>query len=179
MLTSNGENLLVQSADGWHEYSLPQSFSLVERILIDDELCYVLSERRLTLVDLRSNRISVIAEGVDDAVLTTFTELWVLSDYELRRVTALGRELETRTLTELPTSIWMEAGSLLLMTDDSGTLVPDWLEELTSLDVFLPEMDNLVGRIGSATTADMAVDECYLYLLANPRTVLKIPRELR
>lgn len=167
-LAGTGEELYVQSSDEqWQDYPLPRRFSNVQRLLVNDDLCYILSDRTLILCDLRNNNLGVVAEGVDDAVLTRYGELWLLSDFSLLRVSPLGREIERLTLTRTVSSLWMLHDTLNLVDKDHPLpLSQACKDELQNTGT---PLENL-GR----SPASLAVQDTLILLLIDSRHVLRV-----
>ncbi|MBN2379212.1 hypothetical protein JXM67_05365 [candidate division WOR-3 bacterium] len=166
-ITTTGDELFVEDDTTWQSFTLSGEFSMIEKLLVHDNLCYLLSNRDLTLCDLRTNRVSIIAQGADDAVINRYGELWVRSEYELKRVSPLGRLLEQETLSRIPRSIWMIGDSLMMIYESQALPLPGWLEELMSLDVFLPYVDTIYSLIQSSSYANLVITDKIVYILAD------------
>jgi len=175
--TTRDELLIQENGEGWRKHPLPGRFGIVDRLLVSGYLCYVLSERNLTLCDLRAGRKAIIAEDVDDACINQYGEIWALSEFELRRLSPLGRELESKTLARIPSSIWVNNDSLIILQADEFLPLPGWLEELMSVDACLPHMDTLRTRLTNPSTNALTIDNDACYLLINSRQVLRVSCE--
>jgi len=174
-ITRTGDELLIQeNGEGWRKYPLPDRFGIVDRLLVSGDLCYVLSERNLTLCDLRASRKAIIAEDVDDACINQYGEIWALSEFELRRLSPLGRELESKTLARIPSSIWMSGADLIILQADETLPLPGWLEELMSLDVYLPHLDSLIMMLNKPSPNGTALSDEAYYLLIDNKHVLRM-----
>ncbi|TKJ42694.1 hypothetical protein CEE36_07275, partial [candidate division TA06 bacterium B3_TA06] len=143
---------------------LPERFLLVQRILVKGSLCYILAERTLRLFDLRTSRKAVIAEDVDDAAINRYGELWVLSAFDLRRLSPLGRELEIRKLKILPTSIWVLRDSLYLEDNEMPPLDEGLKQKLTQAVVTIEEI----------SSSRLALCDKGVYVLMDSRRILRV-----
>jgi len=167
-LSRAGEEILIKE-EGWEKFPLPERFLLTERILVKGTLCYILAGRTLRLFDLRTSRKAVIAEDVDDAAINRYGELWVLSAFDLRRLSPLGRELEVRKLKTIPRSIWMLKDSLYLADKEIPTLDEEMTEELKEAGVTTEQL----------APSQLALHSKGLYVLLDSRRVLRVLRVLR
>jgi hypothetical protein len=163
-LTRTGEEILIKESEGWQTYALPERVLLIQRIVAKGSLCYVLSEQRLTLFDLRTSRKSIIAEDVNDVAINRYGELWALSEFTLRRLSPLGRELEVRKLKVIPGSIWMLEDSLYLSNDEMPPLYEKIKEDLGKAGV----------RVEEFLSPHLAFHKEVLYLLLDSRNVLRV-----
>jgi hypothetical protein len=163
-LARTGEEILIKEEEGWQTYALPERVLLMQRIVARGSLCYVLSEQTLTLFDLRTSRKSVIAEDVNDVAINRYGELWVLSEFTLRRLSPLGRELEVRKLKVVPGSIWVLEDSLYLSNDETPPLDEKIRENLGKAGV----------RIEEFLSPHIALYEKVLYILLDSRNVLRV-----
>lgn len=162
-LSRTGEEILIKEEKGWKKFPLPERFLLTERILVKGTLCYILAERTLRLFDLRSSRKAVIAEDVDDAAINRYGELWVLSAFDLRRLSPLGRKLEIRKLKTLPRSVWITGDSLYLSNDEMPPLDEKVKENLKKAGVSIEKF----------LSSHIALHKKNLYVLLDSRNVLR------
>jgi hypothetical protein len=163
-LARTGEEILIKEKKGWQTYALPERVLLIGRIVARGSLCYVLSEQTLTLFDLRASRKGIIAEDVNDVAINRYGELWVLSEFTLRRLSPLGRELEVRKLKIIPQSIWVLADSLYLSNDEMPPVDEKIREKLGEAGV----------RIEKFLSSHIALHEKVLYVLLDSRNVLRV-----
>lgn len=163
-LARTGEDILIKKSGGWQTYVLPERVLLIGRIVARGSLCYVLSEQTLTLFDLRTSRKGIIAEDVNDVAINRYGELWALSEFTLRRLSPLGRELEVRKLKVVPGSIWMLGDSLYLSNDEKPPLDEKIREDLGKAGV----------RIEAFLSPHIALHEKILYILLDSRNVLRV-----
>jgi len=167
-LAGTGEEVLMRQGEGWRRFTLPVRFRLPRRVLAHDGLCYILADRTLTLCELRTARVWTVAEDADDAVITGYGELWVRSDFTLSRVSALGRELERRTIMQTPQAMWMLEDSLYLTGVGALPPLPRWFERADTAS------HPLRGLILSASPAALAVSASAVYILIEPKKVIRI-----
>lgn len=176
-VTVNADELIRQDIDdagvSWQTTPLPRTLTILDRILLAGDRCYLLSQRELILCDLRNQKSSVIAEDVDDAVLAAYGELWISREFTLIRTTLLGRELEKRKLLREPSSMWMIDDSLALVYPDDTLLMPSWFEEIASgLDTAqLAEIHKLLVQ---PDPARLATNRKAVYIMIDPRHVIGI-----
>lgn len=166
-LALSGDEILIRNMekDNWQRFPLSGQFTLVQRILERNLLCYIVEGRTLILCDLRSARQSVVAEGVDDAVITSYGELWVLSEFTLRKLSPLGRELETRNLKTAPASLWLKDDSLILAGKNDPPPIPDEIAgELLEAEIILDKL--------SSSRSLVAYCDKNLYILIDSKRVL-------
>lgn len=163
-LAASGEELYVESSDGhWQRYPLPDRFPNIQRLLVRQTFCYILASRKLTLCDLRDGRNGVVAENVDDAVLSSYGELWLLEEFSLVRTSPLGRELERRTMSSPASSLWMVGDSLLLSDGSKPAGVPQsCLKSYETIENY------------DLTPANFASGERILLFLLDPWHVLRV-----
>ncbi len=162
-LSRTGEEILIKEEKGWKKFPLPERFLLTERILVKGTLCYILAGRTLRLFDLRTSRKAVIAEDVDDAAINRYGELWVLSAFDLRRLSPLGRKLEIRKLKTLPRSVWITGDSLYLSNDEMPPLDEKVKENLKKAGVSIEKF----------LSSHIALHKKNLYVLLDSRNVLR------
>lgn len=163
-LSRTGEEILIKEEEGWKKFPLPERFLLVQRILVKGSLCYILAERTLRLFDLRTSRKAVIAEDVDDAAINRYGEVWVLSAFDLRRLSPLGRELEIRKLKTLPASIWVLRDSLYLEDNEMPPLDEGLKQKLTQAVVTIEEI----------SSSRLALCDKGVYVLMDSRRILRV-----
>jgi hypothetical protein len=174
-ITRTGDEVLIQeNGERWRKHALPDRFGIVDRLLVSGDLCYVLSERNLTLCDLRASRKAIIAENVDDACINQYGEIWAFSEFELRRLSPLGRELESKTLARIPSSIWASGADLIILQADEFLPLPGWLEELMSLDACLPHLDSLIIMLKQPSPNGTALSDEAYYLLIDSKHALRM-----
>ena len=165
-LARTGEEILIKQGQKWQTYTLPERVLLIQRIVAKGSLCYVLSERTLTLFDLRTSRKGIIAENVNDVAINRYGELWVLSEFTLRKLSPLGRELEVRKLKTIPRSIWMLGDSLYLAR-----------YEIPQLDEGTKQVLEEVGiETQKLTPSNLAFYDEGLYVLMDSRRVLRLAK---
>jgi hypothetical protein len=163
-LARTGDEILIKESKGWQTYTLPERVLLIQRIVAKGSLCYVLSEQRLTLFDLRTSRKGIIAEDVNDVAINRYGELWVLSEFTLRRLSPLGRELEMRKLKTIPQSIWVLGDSFYLSNDEMPPLDEKIKENLGKAGV----------RIDKIPSSHIALHKKVLCVLLDSRKVLRV-----
>ena len=165
-LARTGEEILIKQGQKWQTYTLPERVLLIQRIVAKGSLCYVLSERTLTLFDLRTSRKGIIAENVNDVAINRYGELWVLSEFTLRRLSPLGRELEVHKLKTIPRSIWMLGDSLYLAR-----------YEIPPLDEWSKQVLEEVGvETQKLTSSNLVFYDEGLYVLMDSRRVLRLAK---
>lgn len=156
---------MLEDNDEWINYSLPERISGVRRMLYFNELLYVLRGRKLMLYDLRKAAGGTLAEDADDAALTTSGELWVLSDFTLRRLSPLGSLLEERSISTTPLSIWFIADSIYCLSKNEPLPVDSTLNhELAGL--------GLTNKTIAYLTNLAAITDKLVYYLVDPTHIL-------
>lgn len=165
-LSRAGDDVFVlEENDEWENYSLPERISGAQRLLYFDELLYVLRGRKLMLYDLRRAVGGTLANDVDDAALTTTGELWVLSDFTLRRLSPLGSILEERSISTTPLSIWCIADSIYYLQKNEPLPMDSTVNhELASLGFTTETITYLTNQT--------AITDKLVYYLADPTHIL-------
>lgn len=166
-LTGEGDRLVIFSPPGSvvDSISLPERVVFAQRILLNEDLFYVISGSELILYDLKTGKKGVIAKDIDDAVLTSIGEIWTLSDFSLKRLSPLGRQLESINLTRRPLRLECFDDSLIPLFPGERVKA-DWSDEL--------EKSNQESLIYSTSQYLIAMTKDALYILADSKRVLMI-----
>lgn len=161
-LINTQDELYIFDDEVWSQQSLPLIPGLVDRFLIYGDLCYTVTERSLILVDLEKNMKSTIAEDIDDAVINSYGELVVLSDFTLRRLSSLGRELEEETLTDIDGWMWLVADTVIFSS------FPPFPSD------FFPSGCPEFSLSNALAPSNVAVTEESIFILSEPLKILRI-----